>query len=111
MVAHDVECRYDVCVKTQNPHERIDRINLAMDQLIAAKIRSHPCAVNIARDNLRRWIENDGGFVHPRMPNGWISFNFWSPESWQTSSRATRRRRIDSGSPAHSRESSRRTNG
>ena len=36
-----------------------------MDQLVAAKIRRNPSLVNIAKENLRRWIERDGGFVHP----------------------------------------------
>jgi hypothetical protein len=52
-------------VNSKNPHERIDRINLAMDRLTATKIRRDPSVVNIARANLRRWMESDGDFVHP----------------------------------------------
>jgi len=52
-------------VNAKNPHERIDRINLAMDRLTAAKIRKDPSLVNIAKANLRRWMERDSGFLHP----------------------------------------------
>jgi hypothetical protein len=51
-------------VKFTNPHERIDRISLAMDRLVAEKIRASPHLVEIAKANLRRWMQQDEGFVH-----------------------------------------------
>ena len=47
-------------MKFPNPHERIDRVSLAMDKAIAAKIRTDPSVVEIARTNLERWRRANG---------------------------------------------------
>ncbi|MBM3841418.1 MAG: hypothetical protein FJ398_26410 [Verrucomicrobia bacterium] len=48
-----------------NPHAHIDAINLALDQATAAKIRERPELIEVGKANLRRWTEQDAGFIHP----------------------------------------------
>jgi hypothetical protein len=52
-------------VKFPNPHEHIDRVGLAMDRAIAAKIRADPSVIEIARRNLARWRQQEGGQLSP----------------------------------------------
>jgi len=52
-------------VNLKNPHERIDRIDLAMDRLIAAKVRAAPHLIEIAKANLARWQAQNGGELAP----------------------------------------------
>jgi len=41
-------------------HKRIDERSLAYHRLIAEKVLAEPALLDIARDNLRRWQENNG---------------------------------------------------
>lgn len=52
-------------MKANNPHAHIDRANLALNRATADKIRAHPELVEIARANLRRWREQNGGELVP----------------------------------------------
>ena len=52
-------------VEFPNCHAEIDRRNLEHDRAIAAALRRHPELVEVARDNLKRWMANDGDHVHP----------------------------------------------
>src|SRR5437016_5926481 len=52
-------------MKFPNPHAEIDRANLAIDQAIAAKIRNNPSIIDIAKDNLERWRQRQGGQLSP----------------------------------------------
>lgn len=38
-------------------HEWIDRRSLALHEVVAAKLESDPALVDVARANLRRWLE------------------------------------------------------
>src|SRR2546423_15605658 len=49
-IADGLNSHYNKSVKAKNPHARIDQINLAMDRLIAGKIRTNPALVEIAKD-------------------------------------------------------------
>jgi hypothetical protein len=40
-------------------HQRIDRRSLELHRAIAAKLRTHPELIGIARDNLARWSANE----------------------------------------------------
>jgi len=42
-----------------NAHERIDRINIEQDRLIASHLRKNGSALRIARKNLKRWMRRD----------------------------------------------------
>lgn len=66
-------------MKTGNPHARIDAINLALDRATAAKIRAQPELIEIARANLRRWMQLDEGFVHPVHAEWTDILNFLTP--------------------------------
>jgi len=41
-------------------HLRLDRRSLALHRAIAAKLRADPSLLNIARDNLDRWSQQQG---------------------------------------------------
>jgi hypothetical protein len=48
-------------------HAWIDARNLAYDRANAAAIRRHPALVQVARDNLARWLANDGDRPSPPL--------------------------------------------
>jgi hypothetical protein len=48
-----------------NPHEHSDRIGLAFDLAVAAKIRKDSSAVDIAKRNLAQWRAQAGGILAP----------------------------------------------
>ena len=50
-----------------NCHAEIDRHNLEHDRANAAALRRHPELVEVARENLKRWMANDGDYVHPAL--------------------------------------------
>jgi len=50
-----------------NPHAEIDRANLEHDRATAAALRRHPKLIEIARDNLTRWLGQDGEAAHPAL--------------------------------------------
>jgi len=66
-------------VKFANPHERIDRTSLAMDRLVAAKIRASPHLVEIAKANLRRWQAQNGGQLAPAHREWDLVLRFLTP--------------------------------
>jgi len=66
-------------VNANNPHARIDAINLALDQATAAKIRAQPELVEIGKANLRRRMQHDDGFVHPVHAEWMDILNFLAP--------------------------------
>jgi hypothetical protein len=45
-------------------HARIDARSLALHRAVAAKLRANPALLDIARDNLARWMANGG----PTLP-------------------------------------------
>lgn len=45
-------------------HARIDARSLALHQAVAAKLRANPALLDIARDNLSRWMAKGG----PSLP-------------------------------------------
>ena len=66
-------------MNASNPHEHIDRISLAMDRATAEKIRQDPSLIEIAKVNLRRWMQQDDGFVHPVHAEWMDILNFLTP--------------------------------
>jgi hypothetical protein len=44
-----------------NPHQRADRVGLALARATAAKIRANPSLIDVARDNLEKWRSAQGG--------------------------------------------------
>ncbi|MGZ8939525.1 MAG: hypothetical protein ACXW32_09980 [Limisphaerales bacterium] len=52
-------------MKRRNPHQRIDDINSHQDRIIASRLRRDRHVLEIARDNLRRWIRRDGRKPRP----------------------------------------------
>ena len=66
-------------MSTDNPHARIDAINLALDRATAAKIRTQPELIEIGKANLRRWMQHDDGFVHPVHAEWMDILNFLTP--------------------------------
>ncbi len=48
-------------------HRLIDERSLAFDRLIAAKLRSNPALVEMARGNLARWLETGSDGVRPDL--------------------------------------------
>jgi len=66
-------------VNLPNPHERIDRINMAMDRLIAAKVRAAPHLVEIAKANLARWQAQNGGELAPAHREWQLALRFLTP--------------------------------
>lgn len=62
-----------------NPHARIDAINLALDRATAAKIRAQPELIKIGKANLGRWMRHDNGFIHPVHAEWMDILNFLTP--------------------------------
>ena len=62
-----------------NPHERIDRISLALDRLVAEKIRASPHLVEIAKANLARWQTQNGGQLAPAHREWELVLRFLTP--------------------------------
>ncbi len=48
-----------------NPHAAIDRANLNRDRATAAAIRRHPELIQTARENLERWLRQEGESADP----------------------------------------------
>ena len=67
-------------MNTNNPHERIDGINLAMDRATAAKIRRDPSLIEIAKANLRRWQAKNGGELAPAHQEWELILRFLTPD-------------------------------
>lgn len=61
-----------------NAHEKIDRANLEHDRAVAAALRKHPELIQVARDNLRRWMRQDGA-SHPALEEWTDILFFLSP--------------------------------
>ena len=51
-----------------------------MDRATADKIRRDPSLIEIAKANLRRWMQHDAGFVHPVHAEWRDILNFLTPE-------------------------------
>ena len=66
-------------MKAKNPHARIDQINLAMDRLIAGKIRANPHYVEIAKANLARWKAQAHGELAPAHQEWELALRFLTP--------------------------------
>jgi hypothetical protein len=54
-------------MKFPNPHAEIDGRNLEYDRDAAAALRRHPELIGIARQNLARWLRQDGVLPHPAL--------------------------------------------
>ena len=52
-------------MKSPNPHAYADRIGLALDLTVAAKIRQNPSLIEVAKQNLARWRVQNGGKLAP----------------------------------------------
>jgi hypothetical protein len=52
-------------MKFPNPHQRADEIGQALDQATAAKLRTNPALVEVAKNNLARWRAQEGGNLAP----------------------------------------------
>lgn len=63
-----------------NPHAYADRVGLAMDMAIAAKIRKNPALIDMARQNLARWRQQNGGELSPAHQEWERVLRFLSPE-------------------------------
>lgn len=63
-----------------HPHAHLDRLNLEMDRATADKIRTRPGLVEIARANLRRWRERNGGQLALAHQEWERVLRFLSPE-------------------------------
>jgi hypothetical protein len=59
-----------------NCHEHIDRANLEHDRATAAALRRHPELIQVARDNLTRWMARDGDTVHSALAE-WVDILFF----------------------------------
>jgi hypothetical protein len=49
----------------RNPHATIDAINAHQDRIIASRIRRNPELIELARQNLRRWMRKDCSSPRP----------------------------------------------
>ncbi len=65
---------------SNNPHERIDRISLAMDRATADKIRRDASLIEIAKTNLRRWQMKNGGELAPAHQEWELILRFLTAE-------------------------------
>jgi hypothetical protein len=63
----------------KNPHERMDRINLVFDRLVAAKIRATPHLVEVAKSNLARWRAQNDGELAPAHLEWELALRFLTP--------------------------------
>lgn len=50
-----------------NPHAKIDAGNRERDRRTAAALRADPALAQVARDNLRRWLNAERGRPHPAL--------------------------------------------
>ena len=67
-------------VNANNPHARIDAINLALDRATAAKISARPELVEIGQANLRRWQARNGGEFSPAHQEWELILRFLTPD-------------------------------
>ena len=63
-----------------NPHAEIDRENREHDRRIAAALRADPELVEIARANLKRWLERDGMKPHSALLEWQAILDFLTPD-------------------------------
>ena len=67
-----------------NPHARIDAENRKRDKRSAAALRAHPKLVQIARDNLQRWLRADRQARHPALLEWEAILDFLTTEELAT---------------------------
>jgi hypothetical protein len=67
-------------VNFPNPHAKIDEENQARDRRTAAVIRVWPELIQLARNNLERWLRLDGNRAHPALMEWRAIMDFLTPE-------------------------------
>ena len=67
-----------------NPHAQIDAENRERDGRIAAALRANAALVEVARANLRRWLEREGDKPHPTLLEWQAILDFLTPEEIAT---------------------------
>jgi hypothetical protein len=60
-------------------HAHIDEANLAHDRATAEAIRRRPELIDIARENLARWIAREGSSIHPALQEWSDILHFLGP--------------------------------
>src|SRR5437867_4110380 len=79
-----------------NPHAGIDAENRERDRRTAAALRANPALLQVARENLRRWLELEGARPHPTLLEWQAILDFLTPEEIATflESRAPKAERL-----------------
>ena len=62
-----------------NPHAKIDEENRQRDRQIAAAVRLQPELVQVAHENLRRWLHQEGIRPHPALLEWQAILDFLTP--------------------------------
>lgn len=62
-----------------NPHAKIDEENRGRDKRTAAAIRVRPELIQVARQNLDRWLRIDGNSAHPALLEWRAIMDFLTP--------------------------------
>ena len=63
-----------------NPHAKIDEENRNRDRRVAAALRSNRDLVQVAQDNLRRWLRLEGNKGHPTLLEWQAILDFLAPD-------------------------------
>ena len=63
-----------------NPHAKIDEENRERDRRVATALRSNRALVQVAHDNLQRWLRAEGGKGHPALREWEAILEFLTPE-------------------------------
>jgi hypothetical protein len=66
-------------VNFPNPHAKIDQENRERDKRTAAAIRVRPELIQVARDNLERWLLTDGNPAHAALLEWRAIMDFLTP--------------------------------
>jgi hypothetical protein len=84
-----------------NPHAKIDEENRERDRRVAAALRSNRALVQVAQDNLRRWLRAEGGKGHPALLEWEAILEFLVPEELAAflESRTPKAERLRQSSP------------
>lgn len=62
-----------------NPHAQIDEENYERDRRTAAALRANPALVQVARENLQRWLAADITCAPPALKEWADLLNFLAP--------------------------------
>jgi hypothetical protein len=66
-------------VNFPNPHAKIDEENRQRDRRTAEALRLQPQLIQVARENLERWLRLDGNRAHPALLEWRAIMDFLTP--------------------------------